>query len=668
MDYLLEFVNALGRHETRLNRDIRAQEVIEGANRHKFLEALSACGEGNWQELHDKATTPDAIGRDLVKDIREAMAPLCTPTLRKADPAFSKLAETRLQLVKEIGTIRRKGGEVDIMKNRLEAIQKQLKKASRQWNFWKRKVALEELTEAHRRNETAVAYRICRRIAPTSTGKGKIYFNRPPPPKPSRSEWSSALMREGPRGGMAATEIDYEQAVAGIAEEQALRAKDMNDVVKAQGDWNGMKNTIMKQALRKAFPPWDLPTEVWRLVLRPARIARGSLKQGLGCGKLPSIHKLQARVASILEVSRRQTGTPTDWHRSWGYGLDKSNNKAMCDSLRLIHILSPFGRAWYHQSLLKGPPVEWNYFDHGGLPHRTRENAIMVQLITSYVLRRAGISHCTSLYDSANEFPSTSRTALATTTRAMDHPDGIIFHMQRLENTAIALQCRDGVLTVLPRSGECMGDHGPPKKFIHATTIPMKEFEEQMLEQPGGKDLLTVNPVSGKGVNLAITKFVDDVAMKTMQPNLKTGIVQASDAFDEALCATGHQQNRAKQVHVPVCCGKGADKVTRSIFAADSGIHGEVVTHARYLGPQISANTTFSAEKANRIAAARTGWLSMGKFWAARGVPLFYKRLVFICRVQNAALSGLTAYVLKQLSNKILTPACSSMPKLSLAE
>lgn len=207
MDYLLDFVNTRGRREARLDRDIRSQEASEGANRHKFLEALAACGEGNWQELRGKATTPDALWRDLVQGLREAVASLCTPTLRKADHVYSKLAGTRMQLVKEIGSIRRRGGEVDSMKQRLGAIQKQLKKASRQWNFWTMEVALEELTETHRRNETAVACWICRRIAHTSTGKGKTYF-------------------------------------AGIAEEQALWAKDMNDGVKARSAWNGMKKTI----------------------------------------------------------------------------------------------------------------------------------------------------------------------------------------------------------------------------------------------------------------------------------------------------------------------------------------------------------------------------------------------------------------------------------------
>ena len=130
---------------------------------------------------------------------------------------------------------------------------------------------------------------------------------------------------------------------------------------------------------------------------------------------------------------------------------------------------------------------------------------------------------------------------------------------------------------------------------------------------------MTVDPVSGDTVNIGITKFVDDVACKTISENevkagallLSEAVKRSSDEFDAALRLTGHEQNKSKQVHVPVFCGTGASEAAKKFYKAEIGL---IAQKARYLGPQLNSSNTFAEEKEGRIRAAKEGWVSMGKF------------------------------------------------------
>eukprot|EP00959_Pyramimonas_sp_CCMP1952_P212513 4446345-Pyramimonas_sp.AAC.1 len=50
----------------------------------------------------------------------------------------------------------------------------------------------------------------------------------------------------------------------------------------------------------------------------------------------------------------------------------------------------------------------------------------------------------------------------------------------------------------------------------------------------------------------------------------------------------------------------------------------------------------------------RRAWWSMGRFWFARSVSSQLKKLVFQCRVQGSALSGLESFVLTTSDYRLL--------------
>ena len=77
----------------------------------------------------------------------------------------------------------------------------------------------------------------------------------------------------------------------------------------------------------------------------------------------------------------------------------------------------------------------------------------------------------TTYFDTANAFPSTSRQSLREAIETMTPEEDHRFHFQRLDDACMTVPCQLGTTaTVLPTSGELMGDHGAPEKFIAATT------------------------------------------------------------------------------------------------------------------------------------------------------------------------------------------------------
>eukprot|EP00959_Pyramimonas_sp_CCMP1952_P134803 2821034-Pyramimonas_sp.AAC.1 len=50
------------------------------------------------------------------------------------------------------------------------------------------------------------------------------------------------------------------------------------------------------------------------------------------------------------------------------------------------------------------PNARFPYWAHGGISHRRREDAMLVQMCGSARLRRAGVHHVTRLRDASNAF------------------------------------------------------------------------------------------------------------------------------------------------------------------------------------------------------------------------------------------------------------------------
>ena len=132
---------------------------------------------------------------------------------------------------------------------------------------------------------------------------------------------------------------------------------------------------------------------------------------------------------------------------------------------------------------------------------------------------------------------------------------------------------RDAKDVFTPPTGELQGDHGAPKKFVAVTTTPLGHWlntEEKF--RPAERALRTADPISGREVSLSMTKFVDDVAKKTVSSavNMATSITLTSRGFTRTLARTGHAQNQDKSVHGMGVAGEGSIQEARYFYSGAS--------------------------------------------------------------------------------------------------
>lgn len=122
----------------------------------------------------------------------------------------------------------------------------------------------------------------------------------------------------------------------------------------------------------------------------------------------------------------------------------------------------------------------------------------------------------------------------------------------------------------------------------------------------------------------------------------KKGI--SNKRLDTELIKDGFVQNRGKQVSLPVMAGRGCQE-QRRLLKEGWGKGGGVLTECdRYLGPQVHSRLHNTPELDKRVLLTRQAFFSMGKLWFCPRLAMV--RTVFICKVQNAALSSMETLIL----------------------
>ena len=84
---------------------------------------------------------------------------------------------------------------------------------------------------------------------------------------------------------------------------------------------------------------------------------------------------------------------------------------------------------------------------------------------------------------------------------------------------------------------------------------------------------------------------------------------------------------------------------TRLMYDGTIPIEGNISSQMVMLGSIITHNLSNAPERQARVAAAKGGFHSMGRFWFQDNIPFATKRLTLLIRVQNKALSGLEPFV-----------------------
>ena len=307
------------------DRQQLTQEALKGTSRKMLLESL----DERMKDLHfgGAHATADEAWNVYVQAVQDAITDSFPKTEKQGDPSYQAMMQRRRDLVAKVGSLKRRLAdlndfEAEKIVSELREVSKRCSRMSRSWWAKKRDELGDELRDFHNSRPTAVAYSICRRLAATGAGKGKIYLNVLPASRPSSKEWQEYLAQEGPKGGMTAETIDYELEVEGIKGCQDMREVTGQNLVQAERDKGDIAEVILRMKMHKAAPPWDVPTEAWRIILHPG-LGIDTSKRGLGFEKYEGENLASKRLVEVLAIMRATQWAPCAWHRSKGVGIDK---------------------------------------------------------------------------------------------------------------------------------------------------------------------------------------------------------------------------------------------------------------------------------------------------------------------------------------------------------
>ena len=191
-------------------------------------------------------------------------------------------------------------------------------------------------------------WQVGRALSGCRVGPKKRRMAQPKRCRPSCADWAAHLAQRGPDGGCRARVVDWELELDNAVCERPSPVMCFFEACRlAHEDLAGVKALATSIKLHKSAPPWGLPGEVWRQLLRPWSY-RIRCKSGVGHrDEIPCL-PVFVRCLFRLMVSIRLYGrTPLMWHRSRTHELDKNNGKSGCAAVRLINSLDVFGKLYY---------------------------------------------------------------------------------------------------------------------------------------------------------------------------------------------------------------------------------------------------------------------------------------------------------------------------------
>ena len=668
------------------SREMLAHDAITGCNRHMFTKNVEmACSSLRVLDVNDfrhELPSPDRIWSELSAALQTATAkqypaPRRSEASRPRDTAAA--LERTHSLRHALASSRREdvdmgpAGEPSLQ--RLHVLFDSWRRMSEFWRARKLSDSLckrdkkkwtddkvTECNEAWRRRDIKHMWRVGRVLSGCKVGPKKRRLAQPKRFRPSCSEWAEYLANDGTDGGCSATVLDWSAEHRHVMDAQPIPVMHVLDACQlAQDDFEGIKRLATSIKLHKCSPPWSLPGEVWRQILRPWSY-RKRPKSGVGCAdEIPSL-PLFARCLYRLMVSIRLYGcTPSIWHLSRTQKIDKRNSKSGCAALRLINSLDVFGKLYYKwlwshvQTNIQRP------YASGYIQGKSRLSAIVQQNALADKLRRAGRSFCRSFHDVANAFPSLSQESINQALLQGARRQDLSLLQQRQGRACMHIEASDGDLHVRPHSGNLQGDTYAGEQFLDVYHKCLDCWQSACL-QSFGDGLVMADPISEGNVDVAMSSYADDVARTVLAPSpadmLQT-ISRSNVLLDQALSIVTLAQHVDKQEHLPFFAGEGTDANMRRVYT-NHFLPGKVVRAARYLGPLLHFGGRFNAEVANRVQAADRSWAAMGKFWSHNRLAKKPLIELFTALVYNTLLSGLEACCLnktqlQRLDRKVLS-------------
>ena len=647
-----------------LDRDSLAQDALQGVRRPQFLADVEiACEQALqklelpvlqrptvvFQALHDalaQATKLHYSGGAKTKcdrpaDTREALfhtqaAKTCL--VQTVLPAASRdslqFLANLLQQWKRLAAFWRARRASDVL----------VKRDRESW----RQARVAELNYFWHKRDFKGCYRVSRLLSGFRLGPKRRRFDRPKSVQPTCSDWLSYLQQDGPDGGCQAKSIDWEDVFQKACQPRTLvraldAAKDL-----AWHDFHGICQRGRRLQLRKGYPSWGMPAEVWRQVLFPTW-KFSQVRFGIGYAdrcSLPNGH-FQKLFHQLLLSIRSYDEVPVQWQRSEVIELDKHNGKAKCAGVRAINNLDTMGKLYFGWLGGRCKQQHLRHYAAGYICNKSRLDAMLVQNATAWRAKKHGLSVLTSSHDVANAFYSPLRSVLHDCVERVAQPVDASLLQQRHSEAYMCVKACDGNINVQPQTGILQGDGFACEHFLLAYHPAIDEYCADMLTAVG-EEFVSVDPVSQERVDCSLSSYADDVCKKHVVSNpddmaFRSGL--SNCLFDAALSKVGIAQNADKQVHHVLFCGQGSDDFMRAAYSqalVAGGMHrtikylGGISQYAGGNGPEITA----------RVRAAQGAWCSYGKLWSSPKVAARPLVTIFKSSVYSHVVSGLEARVL----------------------
>ncbi len=103
---------------------------------------------------------------------------------------------------------------------------------------------------------------------------------------------------------------------------------------------------------------------------------------------------------ALIRGIRVRQRAPFVWHQAQAHRVPKHNGKEGIDAEWVVFSICSLGRSFFRGEMKTD--VDYSDWAHGGVPHRRREEAMMVQMIGSDRPRRARVAHANRFHDGRN--------------------------------------------------------------------------------------------------------------------------------------------------------------------------------------------------------------------------------------------------------------------------
>ena len=520
---------------------------------------------------------------------------------------------------------------------------------------------LEDEINMHVKNrDSASQWKSTRRLSAALKGSRR-HFAHAPMPQPSLKDALEHYSLPPQQGGWGAQQISCVDHLEPCFK-HVIVVEDLN----TQQLFDNFSKSIKYTTCRKAFPPADVPNEIWRLVLQPQWLMPNyTPRWGLGGDKLfPETKSIQHMFRRYLATFQSTKCLAIANVINICFTIPKKisscieNGKA-AQCTRSIHCYCSFTQVLlrtYRKQSNKFIPAE-HMSAFGAVRFKQREEAIGIQLHNMFRCSMSGMSHLSQMFDLTNAFYCPNHESLHEYhkyfSNTINRTGEQVYH-DVLENNISVIQCSDGYALLNPESGVAPGLSEATRIFNWAYERPICKFLDEAKEE---LDLMSAfSPVTKTWVNTALTSFVDDVCVSLVtrshhqMPRVAENMLSK---FDASIAPFGFKQNLSKACTLLRLHGVGSRTTMKEV----SNIEGvNAVVHARYLGPRLHWQGRNHIEVTNRINNAWSSFHMYKSLWSSRA-NFKFKVCVFQATVISVLLSGLVVFVLSKTEFKRLS-AC----------